>query len=385
MMKTFFASPGRSSQVEIFNTNLTLSGFTDNCLVLNLIPNLVLILNENRQIVFANNAMLKYLNLRISDSILGLRPGELINCIHSDDTEAGCGTAKNCMVCGAVKSILSSQNGEIVDEECRILTKQSDAVDYKVHTAPLDLEGKRYVIFSITDISDVKRKRILERIFFHDILNTAGGIRGFAELLESASPEELGEFGTIIDSLTENLIEEIQAQRDLIAAENGELVLQFQTVNTLTVIQTVIQLYQKHQVANEKFIELAVDTQENVFATDARLLRRSLGNLLKNALEASEEGDIVTVRGVKKLNHYIFSVHNWSSIPPDLQLQIFKRSFSTKANDRGLGTYSVKLLIEKYLYGRAGFISDPMYGTTFYFILPMKPGAAKQNGGRFKV
>ena len=52
-------------------------------------------------------------------------------------------------------------------------------------------------------------------------------------------------------------------------------------------------------------------------------------------------------------------------MPANVQLQMFQRSFSTKGRGRGLGTYSVKLLTEKYLQGRIAFTSTSEAGTTF--------------------
>ena len=52
-------------------------------------------------------------------------------------------------------------------------------------------------------------------------------------------------------------------------------------------------------------------------------------------------------------------------------MQIFKRSFSTKGKGRGLGTYSVRLLAENYLKGKAGFISNEKEGTIFFVDLPV--------------
>jgi sensor histidine kinase regulating citrate/malate metabolism len=45
---------------------------------------------------------------------------------------------------------------------------------------------------------------------------------------------------------------------------------------------------------------------------------------------------------------------------------LFRRSFSTKGRGRGIGTYSMKLLGEKYLKGRVWFTSSPNAGTTFF-------------------
>ncbi len=56
----------------------------------------------------------------------------------------------------------------------------------------------------------------------------------------------------------------------------------------------------------------------------------------------------------------------------NIQLDLFKRSFSTKAPGRGWGTYSMKLLTEKYLGGKIEFTSTEEDGTTFYAKYPLK-------------
>ena len=55
-----------------------------------------------------------------------------------------------------------------------------------------------------------------------------------------------------------------------------------------------------------------------------------------------------------------------------VQLQIFSRSFSTKGPDRGLGTYRMCLLSERYLYGRVWFESKPNQDATSYAQFPLE-------------
>jgi CheY-like chemotaxis protein len=57
----------------------------------------------------------------------------------------------------------------------------------------------------------------------------------------------------------------------------------------------------------------------------------------------------------------------------DVQLQIFQRSFSTKGSGRGLGTYSIKLLAERYSKGRVSFATSPEEGTVFSAACPNLP------------
>ena len=65
-----------------------------------------------------------------------------------------------------------------------------------------------------------------------------------------------------------------------------------------------------------------------------------------------------------------FWSHNRGVMPPEVQRQVFKRSFSTKGAGRGLGTYSMRLLTERYLCGEVSFTSHPTAGTTFVAVIP---------------
>jgi signal transduction histidine kinase len=102
------------------------------------------------------------------------------------------------------------------------------------------------------------------------------------------------------------------------------------------------------------------------------LLGRVIGNLLKNALEASAPGDQVTATCAADDHSVSFTIHNQTVMSPDVQLQLFQRSFSTKGPGRGLGTYSAKLLTERYLGGTVSFRSDAEHGTTFVVRYPLK-------------
>ena len=46
------------------------------------------------------------LHLDNDSSILGMRPGELLDCVHAKNDSGGCGTSEFCRVCGAVNAVL---------------------------------------------------------------------------------------------------------------------------------------------------------------------------------------------------------------------------------------------------------------------------------------
>ena len=127
-------------------------------------------------------------------------------------------------------------------------------------------------------------------------------------------------------------------------------------------------------VARDRLLLCVPATADVLVRTDKVQAARSLGNLVKNALEASKPGQTVTV-SVRNDGTPMLTVQNESVMPPDVQAQIFQRSFSTKGESgRGIGTYSVKLLTENYLRGAVEFRSTVEDGTTFTLRLPGASG-----------
>jgi K+-sensing histidine kinase KdpD len=368
---TKFAPPERLSDQEIASERRTLNWFPMVQQVLNSSPEPMMILNRCRQIVMVNDKLMQLLG-PAPVSPLGRRPGEIFNCIHANDGEAGCGTSEFCKECGAVQAICESQETTSAQSrECRMTcqTRTGEAsLDLRVWATPLACDGE-FIVFAIRDISDEKRRFVLERLFFHDVLNAAGGLQGLMEILPDTSGEENRETYQMASNLAAHLVEEIQAQRDLRAAERGDLAPVFRDIAAEDLLTQVKALYAHHPVAAGKTIVTSCSPGGTKISSEPTLLARVLGNLVKNALEASSAGQTVTV-SFENNGVPAFSVHNQSPMPRNVQLQLFQRSFSTKeGSGRGVGTYSVKLLTERYLKGKVAFSSSEDDGTTFTITL----------------
>ncbi len=379
---TQFASAERTSPSELQAQARILQDSPGLLQTLDLAPTQIFILNSDRQIVYANKAFRDRVGETAARSAQGLRYGEAVNCQYAEQNRAGCGTSEFCSMCGATRAILTSQKGTADTQECEILQKDGNALDLKVWASPLEIQGQRFTVFSVLDESASKRRRALERIFFHDILNTAGGLYGYADLLAELIPadQEPGQFARSIFDISGSIIEEIRAQKDLAAAESNELVPQLTPVDSLQMVREVASGYQVHEVARGKKVQVAEGSASLTLTTDRTLLKRVLGNMTKNALEASGPGQAVTLSCRAEGGQAAFTVHNPKPMPRSVQLQIFKRSFSTKGAGRGLGTYSMKLLTEHYLGGQVSFTSSEDQGTTFCAVLPLVPDAAVQPG-----
>jgi K+-sensing histidine kinase KdpD len=364
---TFFAPAKRADsaeikkQAELFQNNEALNE------VGNAVSQMLVVLNQYRQIIYANKHYLQFIGLKTCEEVIGKRVGEAINCVHAFDLEGGCGTTEFCRKCGAVNAIIESHSGKQSVQECRILTYDNDALNLQVTATPFYRKNEMFTIFAISDVSNEKRKNALERIFFHDVLNSAGGISGMSTILqEIKDKDEMLEVAQTINRAADNLINEIQTQRQLSAAERGDLNLHLTEHESISILKDVSELYQNHETNNRN--EIRIDSQsDNVrITTDVTILRRIIGNMVKNALEASLPGSPVRLSCHSKNRKVRFSVSNENYMEKDIQLQLFKRSFSTKGIDRGTGTYSMKLLGEKYLKGKVGFETSRESGTTFY-------------------
>jgi len=369
---TQFAPAERLSSDEVRKQSAFFSNMPHLRPVADAIPNPFLALNIHRQIVFANQGLADLAGKEHPEELYGLRPGEALHCAHSDETEGGCGTTEFCRTCGAARAILAAIGGKKEIQECRITTRDGESLDLRAYASPCP-EGNPFIFFSVEDISHEKRRRALERIFFHDVLNTAGGVKGLADVLkEEADPREAHEIVDLIGTSAHTLIEEVNAQKALSEAETGDLIVQQETFRTDDLLREVMDLYKNHISAKDRALLFHPDTESIHLTTDPILLRRVLSNMTKNALEASSPGQTVTLGARRCKERVDLWVHNQGFMPRESQLQVFQRSFSTKGKGRGLGTYSIKLLTERYLKGRASFTSTEVEGTTFQISVPMQ-------------
>jgi len=368
---TWYAPAQRVDKGEILKQHLY---FKENSLLVKILESIsmaTLILNEQRQLVFANKAFMNMIVDIDVTSVLGLRVGEALGCVYSDNMDGGCGTSEHCKECGAVRAIMNSLENEEDVQECRIRLKDSnEALDLRVTASHLMHKDESFVLYSIADIADEKRKEVLERIFLHDVKNTAGILHGFTNLFmeKPASDSSL----SMIKELSDKLLDEIDSYQQLIQAESKQLRVNPGELYTHDLLTKVKNQYMGHNPASGKSIEVDSRSEDIIMFSDEIILSRVLGNMTKNALEAIKDGELVLLSSLKIGDRVRFEVHNPGIIPRNVQLQIFQRSFSTKGIGRGLGTYSIKMLSEEFLRGEVGFTSSEDKGTVFYCELPLR-------------
>jgi len=339
-------------------------GFLD---LLEEIPNMIIIMNQHRQIVYMNRKFSETVGRKNGNGTIGLRPGECLLCVHASGSKLGCGSTDFCRVCGFANSIEKSTKGSRASGECNITLNHGETLTFRVHTSPFEHQGSTYIFAYMQDISDYKTRQMLENIFLHDINNSITSLNGLNEMMDELP---IAETRSIINDLSLRLTDEIHSYRLISEAENHLLSVIVSEVNVDELIE-----YVTKSLTNNRFMKDRKIRHEKsgvVVRTDETLLRRVLINAIKNALEASnddQETFIFTQPG-KEPGMISINIRSYPLIPRKVQLQLFQRSYSTKGPGRGWGTYSIRLLTERYLGGRVECVSDKINRTLFTITIP---------------
>jgi len=366
---------GRASGEELARALTALNTHPTVTALLEAVAAPVLILNGQRQIISANREARELVGHVGAGELLGRRPGEALLCAHVVENRADCGTGELCRSCGAARAIRGAlATGDRVEREYLLTSWHSgdaEAVEFLARAAPLEVDGQRLVVLTLDDISHEKRRRALEQTFFHDLLNTAGGLRGWTEILQIREGPAADPALVRLGALARRLVDEVQGQRDLVQAESGELEPHRERVTVGELLEELRVLFTEHAVAEERTLELDDAARDTALITNPPLLVRVLTNMVKNAFEAIPPGARVRVWAETAPDTITFRVHNPGAMPRSVQLRVFQRSFTTKERPgRGLGAYGMKLFGERYLGGEVGFTSTAEAGTTFWLCVP---------------
>jgi signal transduction histidine kinase len=367
---THFAPAERATLEELRQEAEACLGHPVASFLMHALDGLVLILDVHRQVLATNDRVLEIVDPK-DGSPLGRRPGEIFGCAHHLEGPGGCGTSHACAHCGAVLAILEAQTtNRAIHSECLLTLRHGDLIEsaeFEIVASPLTVGPHQFIAVVLHDLSAVKRRDALERLFYHDVSNLMQGIRGWADLLASGVTTARG-VAQKLAHLTDLLDRELKSHRAMAQAEHGELKPRVRAILPLEILRDVGDLLDHHELARERKVAI-LPAPEEFIHTDPELLSRVVLNMAVNAVEASTLGETVTLSAQREGAFLRFQVHNPGEIPEENRSRIFQRSFSTKGTaGRGLGTYAMKLFGEGVLHGEVGFETGPE-GTTFWIRL----------------
>jgi len=339
--------------------------------LLNSVSGILAVLNEQRQVVALNDAFLKMLGIHDPVKALGLRPGEAVGCVHAREEPGGCGTSRFCSTCGAAVAIVTSLGtGKPAERLCALTARRGTKTvetALLVRSQPLRIQGKRFLLLFLRDVTRQQQHSALARTFFHDINNLLGVVLGNSELLAEEQPSKQAD-ALLLSVL--RLTREVAIQRSLLVEQSDDYQPAWHKVTASQVLEELGVIFASHPAARGKKIEFSDSVPGVNFRTDLSLLLRVLCNMIINALEATTRRRPVKVRAESDRDRLTFRVWNREVIPPEVSRRIFQRNFTTKEEPgRGVGTYSMKLFGEEILGGEVGFTSNKKEGTEFWLRL----------------
>ena len=337
-------------------------GLCSGSVLADLVTDCVFAIDERFRILHANTAFLSAFGDVSQASVRGCSLGAVADCRHAYG-DGACGGTAACAGCGWFQAVGSSGPEGGGAQECRILTRSGGARDFAVTVRPSGAGAFR--VCGLKDLFAPKRLRVLERSFFHDVTNLAAGIRGLCELADDPDGGHGEDLYPLIHDSAYKLVDEIERLRTLRVAENGDLRLCFSAVSPGSLLRAVAARFKEDAAARR--VETVIDESSApvVFETDKAVLTMALGELTRNAIEASSRGDRVTLSCAAEDGQVVFSVHNAAVLDERVRAHVFERSFTTRGSGRGVGAYLARMIVERYLKGTLGFVTQAPTGTTF--------------------
>jgi Histidine kinase-, DNA gyrase B-, and HSP90-like ATPase len=341
-----------------------------------LMPGLAAVLDADRRILAANRRFVKAVGATGLPRLLGFRPGEALTCHHANEHPEGCGSSPDCAYCGVLGAVAECRaRGKQVTKVARILTRQANdggAMDCRVHAAPLRLQDRDCTVVCIEDTGAEARRRLLEGALLEPLARQCQEARELlARLQADAADAGEGEAATRrLACLVEGMRDRLECQRDLLAAETGDLAVVVGTFGVEALLAELAGWARAQPAAAGRTLSLE-EVAPGTVSTDRRLLRRVLGNLVINALEASRPGETVTLACRPEERLLRFRVGNPGVIPRPVRAGLFQRSFTTHSEPgRGTGLFFARMLTQFYLDGEIGYRSDAHHGTVFEVGIP---------------
>jgi two-component system sensor histidine kinase AtoS len=151
---------------------------------------------------------------------------------------------------------------------------------------------------------------------------------------------------------------------------SSDTYLRFEEVDLNEMLKELVSEYRERN-GRDCIIETSLNKPIPCTLADAEKLKEIFGNLLSNALAATESGGTVRVSTNHLFDQVMVVVEDWGSgISTEIQQKIFEPFFTTKQSGTGLGLAIAKKNIEAHR-GTIKVESEPGWGTKFIVTLPV--------------
>ena len=232
--------------------------------------------------------------------------------------------------------------------------------------ADSERQAKEFLRDTISDISHQLKTPIAALNIYNGILQQEAADTATVQEFTALSEQELDR----IESLVQSLLK-------MARLDAGAITLEQSPENLSELLEHIRGQYSFRAEQEGKEIDLEGDEQA-ILLCDRTWLTEAIGNLIKNALDHTEQGDRILVRWQQSPCLTQITVEDTGSgIHPEDLYHIFKRfyrsRFSKDTQGIGLGLPLAKSIIEAHR-GSIEVHSELGHGTTFIINFPIKMG-----------
>ncbi len=247
---------------------------------------------------------------------------------------------------------------EIDISERTALHRDGREVPILKSVAAFTLDDNRYLAESFLDITEMKENERLredvDRIIRHDLKTPLNSICGFPQLLLMSDnlDDDQRQYIRHIEESGFKMLEMINLSLDLYKMEHGTYTFEPNRLDLLKIMNKVLDdlqgIVKERRLIPCMLVNGCPSVGTEVFPVmgEELLCYSMLGNLAKNAIEASPEGKAVIISFRSGTEHTL-SITNEGEVPSEFRAHFFgKYSTHGKKGGTGLGTYSAKLMLE---------------------------------------
>jgi nitrogen fixation/metabolism regulation signal transduction histidine kinase len=222
--------------------------------------------------------------------------------------------------------------------------------------------------------------RELARRLAHELKNPLFPLQITIENLQRARERSAAEFDEVFREGTTTLLAELSNLKTIVGRFSDFAKMpapQFENVDLNEMVRSVMKLYDARLHAEGRArisLQLELADGELPVAADSDQLRRALGNLVLNAMDAMPEGGTLRVATARIEDGVRISVADTGQgLTPEECERLFTPYYTTKHHGTGLGLAIVQSVVSDH-HGKISVTSEPGSGSTFTIELPWKQG-----------
>jgi two-component system nitrogen regulation sensor histidine kinase NtrY len=222
--------------------------------------------------------------------------------------------------------------------------------------------------------------RELARRLAHELKNPLFPLQITIENLQRARQRSAAEFEEVFQEGTTTLLAELSNLKTIVGRFSDFAKMpapRFEQVDLNEIVRSAMKLYDARFRAEGRppiSLRLELADAELWISADSDQLRRALGNLLLNAMDAMPDGGTLRVATATIDDGVQVSVTDTGQgLTPEECERLFTPYYTTKHYGTGLGLAIVQSVVSDH-QGKIAVVSEPGCGSTFTIELPLKQG-----------